>query len=62
MNKEIIINKEGDGDVFELLQESSEGSSIECNPKVYPFPESSIFIRTSKKCVTNINESKEIPK
>tara|TARA_Y100000389_G_scaffold134961_1_gene132481 strand:+ start:26324 stop:27601 length:1278 start_codon:yes stop_codon:yes gene_type:complete len=34
MNKEIIINKEGDGDVFELLQESSEGSSIDVQKEI----------------------------
>ena len=29
MNQDIVINKEGDGDVFELLQESSDESSID---------------------------------
>jgi len=29
MNQEIIINKEGEGDVFEMLQESSDDSSID---------------------------------
>lgn len=53
MNKDIVINKEGDGDVFELLQESSEGSSIDMQRETKYHP---------RKIVSNVQSKQRLKK